>query len=95
MASPRAQNAQQVQIAIRKIHGPHLQEQILKCVFSAVCFNTSETMTMDAGAEKKITEDILYKAMKAMKRHYISLSKHKLEVMKYDQQEPGQKTNKG
>lgn len=52
-------------------------------------------MTIDAWAEKKVTEDTLYKAMKSMKRHYISLSKYKLEVMKYDQREPGQKANKG
>lgn len=52
MASPRVENAQQVQIAIIKIHG-HLQEQMLKGVFTDVCFHASEAMTMDAGAEKR------------------------------------------
>lgn len=51
VASPRVENAQQVQIAIRKIHRQHLQEQILKCVFTDVCFNVSKAMTSDVGAE--------------------------------------------
>lgn len=56
VASSRVENTQLVQIAIRKIHGQHLQEQILKCVFPDVCFNTSKAMTMDAGAEQRTTE---------------------------------------
>lgn len=48
VACPRVENAEHVQMAIRKIHGQHLHEQTLKCVFTDVCFNTSKAMTMDA-----------------------------------------------